>query len=396
MSELDKLIESQHKRLEDVGSGRGETTTMLGLALTDSEAGEVYVTLPGAVVPQLGLSGKPGEQQVLLPTAVHCKAGDTVVVSLVGNEVIKSPYVMGALGGEDALNQRIVALENATSDEVLTISRRAHYGEADRTAAAYPCCYSVGDEAFALCSNMTAAVFPSCYYIGDDVFSGCTSLHVAIFPWLQHMGEYAFNRAQLDTLALFYSLEEVPRQGFANTSMGSIIAPKLRSIGERGFYNARISADFPLVTSIGDYAFRGSSTSVANFPLATFVGQYAFQSTEIHDTNFPLLETVGRQAFSECVRANTPSRSLVSMHLPHARTFGAYAFAMSSYFEELNLYSPDRTELPTYGDLMFRNTQISPQSGRILINSELVSALQNASGWSIYANVIQAYTPPQV
>lgn len=402
MSELDKLIESQHKRLEDVGSGRGETTTMLGLALTDSEAGEVYVSLPGAVVPQLGLSGKPGEQQVLLPTAVHCKAGNTVVVSLVGNEVIKSPYVMGALGGEDALNQRIVALENAAADEVLTIPDRAHYNEQARTSAAYPCCYYVGTSAFGSCRNMTAAVFPSCFQIRDSAFSGCNALVTAIFPSLRKMGEYAFNNCSLSSAALFSVLEEVPRYGFANSNVGNLIAPHLKTIRDYAFYSAGVNASFPLVTSIGNHAFDYSRASSADFPLAQYVGDYAFyRCSNLKDTNFPLLETIGKQAFSQCVRSNDPTSSLTSIHLPHVKTFGPGTFTFSTYFEELILYSPDRTEIPTWGSDMLLNTvfhdgQAITGNGAIYINAELVATLKAAPGWANYQNIIYAYTPPQV
>ena len=59
----------------------------------------------------------------------------------------------------------------------------------------------------------------------------------------------------------------------------------------------------------------------------------------------------------------------------------------------LNLYSPDRTTIPTLTNTSaFTNTPIASGTGWIVINDELVNTLKAETNWSTYASQIIGHT----
>lgn len=91
------------------------TSTMRGTAVSDSEAGIVYVDFNGeAVTPD-------DEQAVEVETTFPVREGDEVIVSLVGaNGTGKLPIVIGVIGRGDEIQNSISAAATALADYIVT------------------------------------------------------------------------------------------------------------------------------------------------------------------------------------------------------------------------------------------------------------------------------------
>ena len=176
------------------------------------------------------------------------------------------------------------------------------------------------------------------------------------------------------------------------------------SIIERTVTN--VTADMlKCVTSIGNYAFANWSglTSITIPNSVTSIGQYAFQGCSgLTSITIPgSVTNIGGNAFSNCyklksitiqngvtsigVNAFSYCSGLTSITIPNSVTsIGNYVF----------LYCPNLTNLtveaitpPTLGASLFDST---PSSLVIYVPAESVDAYKAASGWSEYADKIQA------
>lgn len=86
-----------------------QTTTVTGVATSDSSDGYVSVDMGGDTVSQ------DDDQSITIPTTVRVEKGDTVRISLVGSDgTAKSPTVVGVIGGGDRTYKQI----NAKIDNV--------------------------------------------------------------------------------------------------------------------------------------------------------------------------------------------------------------------------------------------------------------------------------------
>ena len=138
--------------------------------------------------------------------------------------------------------------------------------------------------------------------------------------------------------------------------------PKLKSIGDRAFYsignnyndqrNQHITElNFPLVETIGSYAFTGfTALKEVNFPEAISIGFAAFGACFLLETlNFPKVEIIAESAFhSSYGRSSnyTPNFSLKEAVFPKAVTIGGSAFHGCIKLE--SLYFPEALTIGGY------------------------------------------------
>ncbi len=143
--------------------------------------------------------------------------------------------------------------------------------------------------------------------------------------------------AELDA---FYGLRNALYEAYDEGREISLIFPNLEAVPTASsntlgaFYDcdALVSADLPLVTSVGDFAFRNCSfLSSIDLPLVTSVGSYAFSyCNSLSSIDMPLVTSVGSYAFSDC-------SSLSSIDLPLATSVGSWAFYGCSSLSSIDL-----------------------------------------------------------
>ncbi len=137
--------------------------------------------------------------------------------------------------------------------------------------------------------------------IVDDVFLACINLEFAIFKTATSIGDNSFE--------------------FCNLSSGAEF-PLVTTIGDYTFRQSKIEEiNCPLVTTIGDYTFQ-ECLSLSNivFDTATTIGDFTFNGcNSLNSISFPALITIGANAFNDC-------KSLVDISLQSVTTIGASAF----------------------------------------------------------------------
>ena len=157
--------------------------------------------------------------------------------------------------------------------------------------------------------------FPNCIQIKDGkkngtgvnapfngAFTYCTSLTSANFPVCSHIGSYAF---------------------YGCRKLISVSCPVCSYIGHFAFYSCTslISISFPVCSYIGERAFLDCSklTSVS-FPVCSYIGISAFNRCKsLTSVNFPVCSYIGNYAFSDCSK-------LTSIHFPVCSYIGSGAF----------------------------------------------------------------------
>ena len=130
------------------------------------------------------------------------------------------------------------------------------------------------------------------------------------------------------------------------------------------------------VTSIGPYALRNfSDVTSFDFPNVTSVPAYCFTAcTSLISVNLPIAGVINQYSFQGC-------SALTAIALPSSTAFGRNVFENTN-LTTLDLYSPNRTAIPTLNINGFNNTPIAAGNGHVVINDELVTALSTASNWS--------------
>ena len=173
------------------------------------------------------------------------------------------------------------------------------------------------------------------------------------------------------------------------------------------FYMSGItSADFPLATSMGEYAFyycprltnvniplvesvdcdtfeSCESLGAINLPSATYIGDMAFAyCSMLTDVNAPLVEFIGGYAFGLC-------SSLTTIDLPSVTEISFGAFEGCESLTSLILRSENFCYI--YEDSwVLSGTPIEAGEGYIYVPRALISDYQADAAWSVYASQFRA------
>ena len=118
----------------------------------------------------------------------------------------------------------------------------------------------------------------------------------------------------------------------------------ITNIREYAFYYSKvITVNAPNVTTIGNYGFASTAnlTNVA-FPLLTSIGTYAFNSSGVTGFSAPLLTTIPDYCFNGCNGLST-----IGITYANITSIGTYGFASTSAFVE-DVAFPALTTLGTY------------------------------------------------
>ena len=273
---------------------------------------------------------------------------------------------------------------------------------------------SIGDYAFYNCQRLFDASIPdSVTSIGNYAFSGCTQLNRINLPnYLTYLGEGAFEYARnFSSINIPTTLTSIPNNCFKECDglYKANIPNTITSIGNSAFYscNSLTSINIPSgVTSIDGGAFYGcSSLTSVTFEQGsqlTSIWQNAFDSCSgLTSINLNRVEYIGRGAFYGC-------RSLTSIDIPSVIIIDRSAFIYCSSLTSVTIGSG----VTTIGDYVFQdcnsltsvtvnattppfldygsfdNTNNCP----IYVPNQSVNAYKSASGWSDYADRIQAIT----
>lgn len=128
-----------------------------------------------------------------------------------------------------------------------------------------------------------------------------------------------------------------------------------------------------------------SLDGVYNNPRVTQIGNNCLRVRRITQGIFENVDIIGSSAFYGCA-------SLETVIIPKVTRIGDDGFRTCSMLSLLNLYSPDRTEIPSLWSRGLVGTAIESGNGYIVINDNLVDSLKEASNWSNYAAQIIGHT----
>ena len=212
---------------------------------------------------------------------------------------------------------------------------------------------SIGDMAFANCTNLTSVNIPNgVTYIGGSAFANCTNLTSINIPngvtAIGGDGTFA-DCTSLTSINIPNSVTSIGGYVFSGcSSLSSVtIGNNVTSIGELAFFGCSSLTSITIpngVTSIGVAMFSGCSSlsSVTIGNSVTSIGDQAFQNcSSLTSITIPnSVTSIGDQAFQNC-------SGLTSITIPNSVTsIGAGLFADCSSLTSVTL-SNNITELPT-------------------------------------------------
>ena len=370
-----------------------DSVTSIGQRAFQGCTGLTSVTIPDSVTSIGGyaFSGCSGLTSVTISNSVTSIGGDAFS-GCTGLTSVTIPDSVTSIGGSAFLG--CTGLTSVTiPDGVTSIGSSAFSGCTGLTSVTIPDgVTSIGGYAFSGCSGLTSVTIPnSVTSIGDRAFQGCTGLTSVTIPdSVTSIGGYAFSGCTGLTSAIIPAC--VMSKGCASVFQGcenltSIeINNGVTSIGNLAFYDCSglTSVTIPeSVTSIGGYAFSNCTgltsvtipDSVTSIEGEAFRGCSGLTSVTIPDS----VTSIGGEAFRGC-------SGLTSVTIPDSVTsIGGYAFYDCSGLTSLTLLAynpPDTGGLYVFGG--------NNQNLTIYVPVASVEAYKGASGWSKYAEIIQA------
>lgn len=137
--------------------------------------------------------------------------------------------------------------------------------------------------------------------------------------------------------------------------------------------------------TVEDALIEGTLTGEYENPRVTAINPYGFYSQDgLTVVRLALVTRLGANAF-----LTYTTSSIRYIELPSVQTINAQSFRGCGSLATLNLYSPDRTTIPTLANTnAFTNTPIASGTGYVVINDSLVDSLKAASNWTAYSSQI--------
>jgi len=349
-----------------------DSVTSIGKSAFSGCTGLTSITIPDSVksIGDSAFSGCSGLTSITIPDSVK-SIGDSAFRGCTSLISITIPDSVKSIG--DSAFRGCTSLISITiPDSVTSIGNSAFYYCTGLTSITIPdSVTSIGDWAFGNCSGLTSITIPdSVTSIGEGAFYGCSGLTSITIPdGVTSIGYRAFyDCTELTSITIpdsvtsigdyaFYdccNLKDVyitDIEAWLNISFGDvyarpndygnlhildengnevtelIIPDRVKSIGERAFYNCTslISITIPdSVTSIGNHAFSHCTelTSITIPDSVKSIGDYAFEDcTSLISITIPdSVTSIGDYAFYRCT-------SLISITIPDSvKSIGKSAF----------------------------------------------------------------------
>lgn len=224
-----------------------------------------------------------------------------------------------------------------------------------------------GNGSSELLDSVISGDIENIYSTASSVRSNCfyeCGIITADFPLATEVGSYAFGYC--------YNLE-------------SINLPIIENISEGAFEgcSSLTTICLPYVTEIGGYVFGGcASLTTADLPSVMHVGYGTFAGcTSLMTVNLPLATDIGHDTFIECI-------SLTTVDLPLATDIGYGTFAGCASLTSLILRSEDMCYMDEYSEALV-GTPIEAGEGYIYVPDNLVNDYKEDAVWSVYADQIR-------
>jgi len=262
--------------------------------------------------------------------------------------------------GESAFYQ-CSSLDNVRFEWVDSIGDYTFYQCRQLQNAEFPIVRYIGESAFNECGALATGIdFSEVITIGDSAFAHCSNLSNIDFPKVETIGGRAFISCWGLDRVDFPLLEEIPGEAFSGCgNLTDINFPKVETIGIRAFSicNKLEGVSFPELTFISDNAF-DNCTNLNNLDLpkieeigeAAFVfctsltmidlkvekiGRNAFQNTSLSSINLPNVNNIGNSVFSY-----TGKNDMVVTFGVNAPVVGSSLF-YEGYYKTVTVRHPD-------------------------------------------------------
>jgi hypothetical protein len=136
------------------------------------------------------------------------------------------------------------------------------------------------------------------------------------------------------------------------------------------------------VTSLRQYALRGTDFVTVNLPNVTTMGTYAFHNcTSLVNIHLPKIKTLSGYDFQSC-------RKVQVFDFPSLESIGVASFYGCSGIKALILRANSVCTLKNTG--VFTNSSVASGTGFVYVPKALVEQYKAASVWSSFASQIRA------
>ena len=303
-------------------------------------------------------------------------------------------------------------------DNVKLIPAKA-FAHTNITNVEFPNVVSIGERAFDNCDNIVSVVLPNLEIIGEYAFNECNGLETIRLDNTQTIANRAFSNCQKLKTVHFENVRKMGYGVFYVCSALKVVnAPKLEETGGMCFINSGIeSADFPLLTKIGDSEFSGcyrlkevNLGNIEEIPKSAFrgcaleeipdclrnaksVSLYAFHLCKnLKNIRFEKAEYVG-DAFEGLTELET-------LELPSCRTVEGMKLN-SEALKELNLPEAQEVSLELCSDCVIKELSL-PKAKRVSLEGRCIERVNLPecvyfSGFYDYSNcLIKEFNAPNL
>ena len=227
-------------------------------------------------------------------------------------------------------NQPLVITEETITESTMNTHKAC-------TALHAPNARTIQADAFMWNHDLQSASFPEALSIGENAFSyvsGLKSLQSIDIPKVKNIYKFAFSASGLRAVHA-PSAKIIAQSAFALChNLTSATLPKAKIIDTTAFYNCQEleSITIPQVESIGRDGFANSNITTVNAPKVEEIGYAAFQSCNALHTFIASEAThILDRAFSNC-------QQLKQVYIPNAQNIGSNTYDNSPNLEKMIIH----------------------------------------------------------